>query len=324
MLSTLVAFAGLANYWTSTGQPVDKRAVTEFSVSVKQQNLRQLKANALAVSTPGNPKHGKFMTERQIAELTAPSASDMKTVTSWLDTHHILYSVSNELIKVSTTIGEAESLLGTKFYKVAHPDHGVKTISGEYSLPEGVGRATAAVFGLRGLPLPKRVDLRGSGTVEGGAADDVTPAVLASTYSISGVSVKRGSSNVQAVAEFQGQLMNKSDLVNFFAHEVPTAQPGDEQVDKFVGVDYSAGEGVEALLDIEFMMGVSPGISTQFWEWPNQDFCADLANFTAHLLTSDVNVMSISYGWQGNLSVRAPPNGRLLHARPPAPATPHA
>ena len=62
----------------------------------------------------------------------------------------------------------------------------------------------------------------------------MTPAVLASTYSVGGVTVDRTGKNVQAVAEFQGQLMNKDDLTKFFEEEVPSAQAGDEQVSKFV------------------------------------------------------------------------------------------
>eukprot|EP00966_Prymnesium_polylepis_P043035 999753-Prymnesium_polylepis.1 len=52
------------------------------------------------------------------------------------------------------------------------------------------------------------------------------------------------------------------------------------EVSKFVGTPYKKGTGVEALLDIEFMMGVSPGVKTQFWEWPEMDFCGDLHKCT--------------------------------------------
>ena len=51
-------------------------------------------------------------------------------------------------------------------------------------------------------------------------------------------------------------------------------------------------------------MGVSPGIATEFWEWPSRDFCSDLNNYTNALLdaTEPPLVNSISYGWQGELS----------------------
>ena len=64
-------------------------------------------------------------------------------------------------------------------------------------------------------------------------------------------SVNRNGTNKQAVAEFQGQNMDKDDVSTFFAKEVPNAQPGDDQVSAFVGTPYTKGNGVEALLDIE-------------------------------------------------------------------------
>ena len=81
-------------------------------------------------------------------------------------------------------------------------------------------------------------------------------------------------------------------------------QAGDDHVERFVGAPYKEGHGVEALLDIEFMMGVTPGVRTGFWAWPNRDFCGDLHNYTQRLLDSGPGgplVNSISYGWQGDL-----------------------
>ena len=109
---------------------------------------------------------------------------------------------------------------------------------------------------------------------------------------------------MQAVAEFQGQRMSKEDLTTMFQKEVPRAQPGDDEVSKFVGEGYVPGHGIEALLDIEFMMAVAPGIKTEFWSFPSTAFCEDLHSYTdAMLIRTDVPIVhSISYGWQGNLS----------------------
>jgi len=51
-------------------------------------------------------------------------------------------------------------------------------------------------------------------------------------------------------------------------------------------------------------MGVAPGVKTEFWEWPQNDFCGDLHHYTATLLAAAAPplVNSISYGWQGALS----------------------
>ena len=42
----------------------------------------------------------------------------------------------------------------------------------------------------------------------------------------------------------------------------------------------------------------------RFWEWPSQDFCADLHNYTGALLSAHAPPLSnsISYGWQGELA----------------------
>ena len=58
------------------------------------------------------------------------------------------------------------------------------------------------------------------------------------------------------------------------------------------------------LLPCRYIMGVAPGVKTEFWEFPAQDFCGDMHNYTTTMITGDDQpvVHSISYGWQGNLS----------------------
>jgi hypothetical protein len=61
---------------------------------------------------------------------------------------------------------------------------------------------------------------------------------------------------------------------------------------------------VEASLDVQFLMGVAPGVLTEFWYVAGSDFCGDLKNWTQLLLDSDdvPLVNSVSYGWQGDLA----------------------
>ena len=300
MLSA-IALATLAA-WMPSGSIVDREATFSFTISVRQQNLQPLKQQALAASSPGSGQYGKFMSEAAIRTLTKPRDEDLRVVTQWLTANGVAHHVENELIVVSTDVAHVELLLRTEIIEVSHADLGKKLIvRGEHELPGDVRPAIAAIFGLRGLPLPHKPAIE-LGFLPNGTVEKVTPSVIASTYSISGVSVQRGSGYAQAVAEFQQQYMDATDLATYFSKEVPSAQPGDEKVSKYVGVPYHEGAGVEAELDVQFMMGVSPGVATEFWEWPGTDFCSDLLNFTDMLLRSQVSVMSISYGWQGNLS----------------------
>ena len=78
-----------------------------------------------------------------------------------------------------------------------------------------------------------------------------TASQLAATYRVGTPYVDRAGSNRQAVAEFQDQWMNITDLKTFFDTEVPNAQPGDEAVHAFKGAPYRAGSSIEAALDIQ-------------------------------------------------------------------------
>ena len=134
---------------------------------------------------------------------------------------------------------------------------------------------------------------------------NVTPAVIYSTYSVTPPKVSRSEKNKQAVAEFQGQFMNSTDLATMFKKYVTGYQVGvDDVVDTWFGKHIENSGGVEAELDIQYIMGVSVGIKTEFFEFPGNDFGADLNMWTSNLTSMDNTplVHSVSYGWQGNLS----------------------
>lgn len=280
--------------------------VVEFTISIKQRQLEMLYDTALAVSTPGNPEYGKYLTPAQISALTAPASSDVSLVTGWLNEHGVAFTKDKEMLKVRTSVDSAARLLQTEFHAYRRASDGRFIVrAGDYEIPSEL--PISAIFGLHGAPLPVRDPLmtKGGGgpNPQPGQPAKVTPSVLAQVYHAQNPYVSRGGKGKQAVAEFQGQFMSKADLTDFFKAEVPSMQTGDDQVEKFVGVPYQEGHGVEALLDIEFIMGVAPGVATEFWEWPNNDFCGDLHDYTQTLLQpGGPLVNSISYGWQGDLA----------------------
>ena len=253
------------------------RQVT-FTLSVRQRNLQELKRVALAVSTPGDAAYGKYLSQRQIDDLTAPDPADVGVVTTWLSGAGIAFMVDRERVVATASVEAAQRLLSTTFYDYRAAGTEVLVRASAYDLPDTVAAVTAATVGLHGLPLPRNarmVSSSYSAASAGGAPPFVlvTPKVIAETYNMQGATVNRKSGNRQAVAEFQGQYMDKSDLKLFFKEEVPTAAAGDDEVDKFVGVPYKDGAGVEAALDIQFLMGVAPGVKSEFWEWASNDFC---------------------------------------------------
>lgn len=271
-----------------------------ISVSVKQQNLDALKSLVAKVSTPGSPEYKNYLTAEQVNAMTAPRQSDIDSVVAWLSTAGVTTVEKNGVVRLETSVKQAEDLFSTKFSTLEEV-YGTRrtTRAGSYSLPDNIDAAVDAIYGLHGLPLP----LKQSQEEAPGMPPAVTPKVLATTYGIKGVTPAKNARNRMAVAEFQGQFMNQSDLKEFFKINFPDAPASYSEVYAFHG-EKQNGDGIEAQLDIQFIMGVAPGVKAEFYEQANMDFCADLKNWTTLLLaTDDVPwVHSVSYGWQGNLT----------------------
>jgi hypothetical protein len=146
-----------------------------------------------------------------------------------------------------------------------------------------------------------------------GAPVKVTPAVIRATYQVSGQA--QAGHGSQGVVEFTpSQGMHPADLTAFFKQYVPDAKPGEDAVLAFkgdLGSDPEGAAGVEAALDIEYIMGVaqlpSPegraGPKTEFWHYTEKGVCMGFKLWATALLASDnvPLVNSASYGWRNSL-----------------------
>jgi len=294
--------------WAKTELLQLSETPVSFVLQLKESSagIHNIKKLALAVSDPSSPAYGSFLNSAQLEALTAPKAEDVAHVRAWIESAGVTsYTVKGSRIEVTSTIEQAGLLFTTRFATLTNAKFG-QTVhrAGEYSIPEDIDEHVQAVFGLHGLPLPPTGPLPTVTTAPPAEPADVTPAVLEQVYNITGVTPS-AKSNRQAVAEFQGQYMSDKDLAAFFAKYVTKYKKGtDDVVSKYVGdKDKQIGQ-TEASLDIQYIMGVNPGLKAEFWLYNSMDFCGDLANWTAAILADDdaPQVHSISYGWQGNLS----------------------
>jgi tripeptidyl-peptidase-1 len=167
-------------------------------------------------------------------------------------------------------VAVAEKMLNSTWYTVENSEtkQSLDRAVGGYTIDERIAGSIAAMFGVQGLPLPPKTALLTTG-VEGTTPVKVTPAVIATAYGVAGVTPSGSATNIQAVAEFQGQNMIPANLKKFFAMFLPNAPASDSVVSKFEGDPDGTQEGIEADLDIQYIMGVAPGINTQFWEQKN-------------------------------------------------------
>ena len=117
--------------------------------------MDEVKKIALEVSTPGSPKYGDFLTQAELDKLTAPKPADISAVSQWLTSEGVDFvfrTASN--VEVSTSIAKASFMLKTRFHTISNRQHGQSVVrAADYSLPSAVHEATAAIFGLHGLPL---------------------------------------------------------------------------------------------------------------------------------------------------------------------------
>jgi tripeptidyl-peptidase-1 len=246
----------------------DAANIVKVTLAVREQNMDKIREIALDVSNPDSPIYGKYLSQAQVDEITAPTAVDVAAVRSWLTTEqfpgNVEESQAGHFFVLTAPAVAVAALLKTKFRRVTNAATSQTTLrASSFALPTAAADAVTAVFGVHGLPLPpKRNRVMATDGIP-----SVTPTVLASTYNVAGVTVDRSgkSKNRQAVAEFQGQTMNSTDLATFFKNEVPRAHAGDDVVSKFVGDRGDSSAKIEASLDIQFIMGVAPGVKTEFW-----------------------------------------------------------
>jgi len=251
---------------------------------------------ALQVSDPTSSMYGRYLSAEDIRELTEPDPTHIAVVGGWLDAAGVSWTRQGELVEAQLTVRAACVLLRTEFNRVVHSETQQTALrAGRFFLPKEVDDSVAAVYGLHGLPLPHLPPV----TVE---PAEVTPSVISKTYGISGVSPSGAVNNRQAVAEFVGQKTSTADLKSFFARYLPNATDSQSSVYRFVGNSSMAtgSPGVEAELDIEYIMGVAPGVLTEFWYVGSLDFCGDLKRWSTRILADDAPLVhSVSYGIQG-------------------------
>jgi hypothetical protein len=291
--------------------------------------LARVQQAALNVSTPTHRDYGKHLSQRTIDAMTAPSAGDTATVRAWLRSSsgcvvaRVVRGRSYEVECAEHTA--AERLLRTSFRRIRNAHTGqVLARPTDCWLPESV----QAVFGLHELPLPlsppaahyKAPLNTSAGGRDGPALDGVTPATIGAAYNCTyQVVPRKGSPNKQAVVAFSDapnqQTMNQTDLRRFYS-----LWNGDDvaRTVKFVGEPGHATDkgDMESSLDIQYITGVGGGVATEFWHFTfTTGFCQAVHNWTQHLLADGADtplVNSMSYGWQGNLTMvgGCPPESR--------------
>ena len=121
--------------WTQVGTPAEDDTLV-LQIGLVQQNLEELEARILAVSTPGSASYGKYMTADAVDAMLAPSADASPAVLAWLEGAGITDAYSDGVsVILSTTVCKANVLLGTTFNY--YENAGVQKLrTTKYSVPD--------------------------------------------------------------------------------------------------------------------------------------------------------------------------------------------
>ncbi|XP_078728268.1 tripeptidyl-peptidase 1 [Lampetra fluviatilis] len=269
---------GAPDGWHPLGDVAPDSEV-ELTFALKQQNVEALLAVLDRVSDPASENYGRHLSLDEVGELVRPSEETERTVRSWLAVHGVTQCSSvltHDFLLCSMSARVAHRVLpGTRFQRFERDDgHTVVRSLSAYTLPTSLAACLDFVGGVHRFPSwhPRGVRIP---PLHGGAAPNVSlhlgvdPSVLRQRYNLSAADVGSHPNNSQAVAQFLDQYFHASDLSEFMAL-FGKGFPHQSRVSRVVGPDQGFRAGLEASLDIEYIMSLGANISTWFWSTPGR------------------------------------------------------
>lgn len=255
--------------WTHVGR-VDPTEELELTFALKQQNIHRLEETLRLVSDPDSAQYGKHLSLEEVASLVRPSELTQKVVRHWLQSHGITNCLTirtQDFLQCTMTADVAETLLpGSRFHRYIRDGHSLVRSSAPYSVHDDVHQHLDFVGGLHRLP-PKGQDLRKKEqSSESGVHLGVTPSILRTRYNLTAADVGSARNNSQAVAQFLEQYYHPADLAEFMTMFGGSFQHL-SQVDRVVGTQGGGKAGLEASLDVEYIMSTGANIPT--WVFTN-------------------------------------------------------
>lgn len=274
----------------------------KLTFALKQQNLDKLDSIFWEVSNPQSPAYSQYLSRDEVDALVAPDPSDVRRLETWLVENGVekakIERPVSDFLTARMDLSTAERLLECPFYKFAHKEKAGLTLvrcSTDYSLPAHIAPLVDFVGGVRQFPKVRK-QIVNPRTTQGERSDIfTTPSLLRSLYKLGSVTNK-SPKNSQSVVQFIGQYYASVDLAEFFYIFYP---PAIGQTPAIVGPDDGL-PGLEASLDIEYIMAIGALVPTTFWSNPNTpeendhpflDWLLEVGN-----TTNPPYVFSVSYG----------------------------
>lgn len=301
--------AGLASTaaWTVKG-PSPKDATLSLQVGIKHEahRLQVLEKALISVSDPDSISFGKHLTKEAVEKLlvTPTVHHSAEAVSSWLREGGLSdVAIEGDVVTARGTVAQLEALLGVRYFEHVHGEYVAHRCIGKPEfgnlcapLPEEIAPMVDYVAPTSRLPSPLTPTVKGD--VKGVPdVDYVTPAVIKQRYGVDVVGSDPRSR--QMAAGFLGQYASPADLATFFQMYYPAANG---EVLNIVGPNNATQPGIEADLDVQYIMSVGANITTTY-EYTdglrpddNEPFLTFLTNLGQLTDAQLPKTVSVSYG----------------------------
>ncbi|KAA1475846.1 family S53 protease [Dentipellis sp. KUC8613] len=273
-----------------------------------------------AVSTPGSPQYGKYLSQDEVRQFTRPAQASFDALTSWLSAHNLTntrLSPAEGSLKLNVTAAQANELFKANYSVFTHQSTGrtvVRTL--EYGLPDELQGHVDMVHPATTFPqyvarAPGKLRAKSTGgnvtsrssdaTVPDSCSTNMTPACLQGLYGIPTAPAATNASRI-AVAGFEQQFANEADLQKFLQQFRPDISPNTTFTLQTTngGTNPQNDPSLESDLDTQMTIGLAAGVPTTYISVGNQELqdpvgYLNLAQFLLNQ-TDPPQVLSVSYG----------------------------
>ena len=294
---------GIPASWVESGRVrIRTKIALQFAIKQNAQGKIKLEEELLARSDPENLQmYGKWLSKVEIDDMLRNTVAT-NTVVAFVEKHfandEYMVTTGGDFLQVFTTAGKVESILQSEYHHYTH-ENGKTTIvrlANSYELPDEIVNYIDYIVPSHRFPVVQHLKLTTPSTPN----DVVTPDFLKKLYNVGNAKGAAETKNIQACASFLNQYYEPNDLAKFqskYVQDTKVTKP------KVFGPDKSSA-GIEASLDIEYIMAMGEDVPTQFWSTngqqphnpSNEPFLVWLQNL-ANLTDSEKPLsMSVSYG----------------------------
>jgi subtilase family serine protease len=276
------------------------------------------------VSDPKDPLFRQYITPKEFADRYGANADDYAAIKAWAAENQltIVHEASARTsVTVRGTAAQFERLFGTRLNNYRSSDgKEFYSASVEPTIPNVIAAKVTGVIGLTnsvqyaslakvhrvfGETAPANVTDSAGGTGPGGA---YTPADLRSVYRMPGF----GAASPQTVAVFEQGGFFRTDIETFLDRmHLPNRPVKVVNVDGYNGSVDDLGIELEAVLDIDVVIGINPSVKEVLvYEDGVDPFGVALIDALEQVATDNqARILSISYGvdevQQGNAQIAA-------------------